>query len=94
MSLGVAVTSSDEQIYVSHTGIYASYVLGQLVTPVKTVLPSRQHVHATSAQSMNISIPDTEHKVDGMVPDSRLLRKYNPVSCSRFPSVDGIVPDN
>ena len=43
----------------------ASYLLGQVFTN-----SSRQHVHFTLAQSININTgnSDLEHKVDGMVP--------------------------
>ena len=44
-----------------------SYVLGQAAPP-KLMGSLRQHVHATLSQSMMISMPDMEHKEDGIVP--------------------------
>ena len=56
---------------------FSRHVLGQAtsVIEIATVLPSKQHVQATLAQSMNISPRPSvmEHNVEGMVPVNCVL---------------------
>ena len=61
---------------------------------VKIVLPSKQHVHATEAQSMTMKIPpELEHNVEGMVPvNCVLLNKTKYSSRVKLANVDGMVP--
>ena len=72
-------------------------MLGQAASVIEdeTVLPSKQHVQATLAQSMNMSIPELEHNVEGMVPvNCVLLNKSNRLSSVKLPNVEGMVPVN
>ena len=73
------------------------HVLGQAasVTEDETVLPSKQHVQATEAQSIHMMIPKLEHNMEGMVPvNCVLLYKYKRSSRVRLPNVEGMVPFN
>ena len=74
-----------------------SHVLGQAasVTENEAVLPSKQHEQAILAHSMNTSIPDTEHNIEGMLPASCALSYKNKSSSSvRLANVDGMGPVN
>ena len=58
-------------------------------------LASKQHAHATLAQSIRISSLKTEHKADGIVPaNCVLLNNHKPVSSVNPPNDDGTVPIN
>ena len=58
-------------------------------------LAAKQHAHTILAQSIRISILDTEHNADGIVPfNCVLLNNHKPVSRVSSPKDDGMVPFN